>query len=77
MKQALAYNNYAPDGEGVLCCACVERDSKQHDYPHLFFCTTKPVKVDANMRCSWCKYMVGGYDAEMAAGRITKMIKGE
>lgn len=75
--KALAYRNYVPGQDGYLCCACVERDQRQHDYPHLFFCVTKPKKVDAKLRCAWCGYSVGGHDASCAAERIATMILGE
>jgi hypothetical protein len=74
--KALAYRNYVPEQDGYLCCACVERDQAQHDYPHLFFCTTRPEKVDVKLRCAWCGYSVGGHDAGCAANRIATMLAG-
>ena len=75
--KALAYRNYVPGQDGYLCCACVERDQRQSDYPHLFFVTTHPKKVDEKMRCTWCGYSVGGHAASCAAKRIATMIGGE
>jgi hypothetical protein len=43
--KALAYRNYVPGQDGYLCCACVERDQRQSDYPHLFFVTTHPKRL--------------------------------
>ena len=57
--------------------ACVERDQRQSDYPHLFFVTTHPKKVDEKMRCARCGYSVGGHAASCAAKRIATMIGGE
>ena len=73
---ALAYRNYVPGQDGYLCCACVERDQRQHDYPHLFFTITKPERVDEKLRCAWCWYSVGGHEASCAAKRIATMISG-
>jgi len=72
--KALAYRNYVPEQGGYLCSACVERDQKQFDYPHLFFRTTMPEKVDEKVRCAWCGYWVGGHDAKCAAERIAAML---
>ena len=74
--KALSYRNYIDGQGGYLCCACVERDQRQSDYPHLFFATTKPKKVDEKLRCVWCGYSVGGHDARCAAERIATMILG-
>lgn len=74
--KALAYRNYVSGQDGYLCCACVERDQRQSEYPHLFFATTKPKKVDEKLRCAWCGYSVGGHDASCAANRIATMILG-
>ena len=75
--KALAYRNYVPGQDGYLCCACVEWDQRQSDYPHLFFCTVRPEKVDEKFRCAWCGYSVGRHDAKCAAKRIATVILGE
>lgn len=73
--KAMAYLNYVPGKNGYLCCACVERDQRQNDYPHLFFVTTQPKQVDAKCRCAKCGYEVGGHEARCAAERIAKLIR--
>lgn len=75
--KALAYHNYLSDEKGYLCCACVEQDlqdQEEHGFPFLFFTTTKPVKVDGNVKCVQCGHSVGGHAAGCAAERIAEKL---
>jgi len=63
-------------GNETYCCKCMEQLAKVSGYPHLLLATTKYKKVAAKDKCDRCHYYFSSHDAEMAAERISKLLRG-
>lgn len=61
----------------TYCCMCAEQLARISGFPHLFFATNKPCRVNEDAICQRCGHWYGSHDAACAAERIRIIVMAE